>query len=296
MNIHAHRLWLDCNDEWVERLTGFLSLEAGSGWQEEVLPENSTRFVLYFDKEAHLAEFADKARAFCPGLRMESEFVELPDPHSAWKEFFTPIVCGASFVVLPPWLADGDFTRRHKIIIEPGSAFGTGHHASTRLCLETLDRLAAADELPKGGSFLDLGCGTGILGLAAAMLGLKGMGADIDHIAIDNAKANAERNKIADLPFLIGGVETCPPASCDLILANILAGPLCEIARDVTARLKPGGVLILSGILKNQAQRVGESYKAAGLEWIASSGEGEWCALTLRARAIESAQITAFQA
>lgn len=271
-----HRLSIDAPTPLCDSVTGLLALEAPSGWQEEPL-EGGTRFMVFFETSAHLAALAEKLRAI-PEIRLAAEEVETADPLEAWKDFFTPVVCGKNFVILPPWLAEEDFGHVHKLLIEPKSAFGTGHHATTRLCLSTLDRLYDEGRL-SGGKFLDLGCGTGILAFGCAKLGMRGKGVDIDPIAIENANENRELNGISQVEFQTGGADLLGKAENSLILANILAEPLLEMAEAIAAALVPGGMAILSGLLKKQAPNVGQAFARAGLVWDSSASEGEWVAL-----------------
>lgn len=281
----THRLRIDAPDGLVDQITGILALEAGSGWQEQTLDEG-IRFLIYFEKPERLEELAEKIRPLCP---IAIDAIEIGDPLEDWKEFFTPVACGANFVVIPPWLAREDFPQKNKIIIEPKSAFGTGHHATTRLCLEELDRLLESGLADKNTRFLDLGCGSGVLGLACALSGMGGLGVDIDPVAIDNALENRALNK-ARLDLRVGGEDALEPEKFDLILANILAAPLIEMAPAIASALTAGGSLILSGILRKQAEAVAASFLQAKLAWRACAREGEWVALHLEKPALDTPQ------
>lgn len=273
-------LRLDSPEDCCDRLTALLALDAPYGWQEEPLVRG-TRFTLYSESRDLLMALAARSREACPDCGAEIVETEIPDPLEAWKEFFTPVVCGSRFVILPPWLARETFPQPCRIIIEPKSAFGTGHHASTRLCLTALDFLLDRGECGPGDTFLDLGCGAGTLGLGCAMAGMKGRGLDIDPVAIENALENRVLNKVSDLDLECAGSESLTPGEYNLILANILAGPLIEMAEDVARALAPGGRLILSGILKTQAWKTAGAYEKAGLHWLYSAADGEWAVLML---------------
>ena len=185
--------------------------------------------------------------------------------------------------VLPSWLKDEQWEAQ-PILIEPKMAFGTGHHQTTALCLGALDRLATEGVLGAGKSFLDLGTGSGILGIAAAKLGLCGLGYDIDPVAIDNARENAALNQVeAQLELGVGSIDAIPQEPrFDCILANILANPLIDMAEEICLRLARPGVLILSGILAEQADRVVAAYAALGLDNPEISLSGEWALLVFR--------------
>lgn len=272
----THRLGIDAPAHLADQVTGILALMANSGWQEQTL-DDGTRFLVFFEKPERLEELAEKIGSLCPVSR---DVIEIGDPLEDWKEFFTPVPCGADFVILPPWLSESEFSQRRKIVIEPKSAFGTGHHATTRLCLGELDRLLRSGLAGKTTRFLDLGCGSGVLGIACALSGMRGMGVDIDPAAIDNAMENRALNHV-ELDLRVAGEDALEPGRFDLILANILAAPLMEMAAAIAKALTPGGQLILSGILRKQAEVVAGAFLQAGLQWRACAREKEWVALHL---------------
>lgn len=268
--------------EDVELLPAFLSVHAQQGWEEVALSTGGLRCVLHSPLKEFCDELEAAARAFLPRVSVERETIEEADWVEAWKEFFTPVPCGKRFMVLAPWMqAEREAPGRTPIVIDPGTAFGTGHHESTALCLTALSDLADAGALSLDRSFLDLGTGSGILGIGAAKLGLRGEGLDIDPVAVDNALKNREINTVAAEAFPIarGGVEAAG-GPYGLVLANILAGPLCDMAPQI-ARL--GGdkpfVLVLSGILTVQADNVVAAYRAQGLAEPVRRTKGEWTAL-----------------
>ncbi|HEV2110560.1 MAG TPA: 50S ribosomal protein L11 methyltransferase, partial [Gammaproteobacteria bacterium] len=141
------------------------------------------------------------------------------------------------------------------LLLDPGLAFGTGTHATTALCLEWLDGAALA-----GAAVIDYGCGSGILSIAAARLGAKYvLAVDHDPQALTATRDNAERNGVAPL-IRASPPEALPDNHADLLLANILAGPLVNLAPLFARRLKPGGRLVLSGILGSQEQELRQAY------------------------------------
>jgi ribosomal protein L11 methyltransferase len=182
--------------------------------------------------------------------------------------------------VLPPWREkDTPLDGRLPIVIEPRSAFGTGHHESTALCLEALSELHQAGRVAAGMSFLDLGTGSGILGIACCRLGLSGIGLDTDPLAIENARENRERNKCPEFDLAVGSMEHAAGLHFDVTLANILAGPLQELAPEMKRVVKEPGCLVLSGILTGQADAVETSYRRAGFGAARRRRSGEWTAL-----------------
>lgn len=268
------RLDLSAPNEAYDLLAGLFALEATGGW-EEIASANGTTFRAHAENRDFLENLRAEAEKLAPETQGRLKKVENPDWREAWKDFFTPIVCGNAFVVLPPWLADFSWPGRHKIVIEPASAFGTGHHATTRLCLAALDRVLASKSAPT--DFLDLGCGSGVLGLAACASDLNGLGLDIDPLAIENAEKNRELNGAKNLILLWGDIRVVNGRTFDLVMANILANPLIEFAPEIRGALREGGKLILSGVLAGQTEKVAEAYRALGQPEILA--EDEWRAL-----------------
>jgi ribosomal protein L11 methyltransferase len=196
-----------------------------------------------------------------------------------WKQYFRATRVGRTFLVRPSWdlkpAGEGD----RIIDIDPGRAFGTGGHASTRLviglCEEIADRRVAR--------FLDLGCGSGILSMVAAQLwpAARGLAVDIDPEAVATTLENLERNRIATVDTRVGVLGDVSEVG-DLVLANIEAGVLTPLAVDFPARVAPGGTVVLSGLLAEQAEAVTAAFVAAGFVLESRRDEDEWTALSLR--------------
>ena len=184
-----------------------------------------------------------------------TETIKDQDWERAWMDDFHPMQFGENLWIYPSWneIPDNDSV---KIILDPGLAFGSGTHPTTALCLEWLDA-----NPPKGLSVIDYGCGSGILAIAAAKLGAeKILATDIDKQALIATKDNMEKNHIAeDL------IETCFPDTLakepvDLLIANILSGPLVELAEIFSQLTKANGAIVLSGILEEQTNDIKEAY------------------------------------
>lgn len=283
MNKELHRLEVTVPEEDYDLLSGLLTLEVAFGWEEESLPGGETRFRIHCEEEDFLQGLLARIRESLPAAVCVCAPIENRDWLGAWREFFTPVPCGERFVVLPPWLAGSaqqDFPGRTPILIEPKSAFGTGHHATTALCLRVISDLLDAGRLRAGQSFLDLGTGTGVLGIGCCAFGLHGDGLDIDPLAVSNALENRALNGVDPAAFSVAqGSIDAVTAQYDVVLANILARPLSEMAPDIVRACRPGGCLVLSGLLDIQADGVERAYRDCGLAAPARRLDGEWCAL-----------------
>ena len=266
-------------EDIYDLVSGILTLRVSSGWEEQSLPGGETRFVIHAPDALFIRGLAKELQTLHPSLGIKVSSVEDKDWQQAWREYFTPVPCGA-FLVLPPWREkDTPLDGLLPIVIEPRSAFGTGHHASTVLCLEAITELYQAGRIVAGMSFLDLGTGSGILGIGCCRLGLSGIGLDTDPLAIENALENRERNKCPAFDLAAGSMERVAGRHFDVVLANILAGPLQEFAPDMKRVLKDGGCLVLSGILAIQAEAVEASYRRAGFGPARHKRSAEWTAL-----------------
>ena len=172
------------------------------------------------------------------------------------------------------------------LLIEAAMAFGTGHHGTTLGCLRAYDRLL--DDGQTFNNVLDLGCGTAVLAMSAARMGAANvLASDIDPVAVEVAVANVKANGLVGRVDCVESIGFDAPvvragAPFDLIFANILKGPLIELAPDMAAHLTAGGMAILSGLLVEQADDILEVYRAQGLALEAREDLGEWSALTLR--------------
>ncbi len=253
---------------------------APQGW-EETESDGRTTFCFHLQDHPLADELAQRISRRWPEAAPRVSETESCDWASAWKEFFTPINCGERFEIVPPWLEDQADASRTTIVIEPRMAFGTGHHPTTALCLEAMADLLRTGQIAAGQRFLDLGTGSGILGVGLVKLGLFGLGLDIDPQAVACAAANLEANQAAEaMELTVGGPECLAPgARFDVITANILSGPLISMAPRLTTHLASHGRLILSGILAEQGPDVRRAYREAGLDEPVHLEQGEWRAL-----------------
>lgn len=219
-----------------------------------------SRVIALFDKEIDLAVALSEA-ASAVGLETVPDFSIEEIAEQNWVQLtqsqFEPIRIDERLWIVPSW-HDAPNKDAINIEMDPGMAFGTGSHPTTALCLRWL-----LDAVKPGDSVLDYGCGSGILGIAAAKLGAGSvLGVDIDENAVVASKANAVRNNIT-AEWLSSAQQLA--GQYDLVVANILTNPLCMLAPGIASHVAPGGRLALSGVLAPQAEQVIEAYAP----WIA---------------------------
>jgi ribosomal protein L11 methyltransferase len=188
----------------------------------------------------------------------QAEVIADQDWERSWMDGFQPMQFGQRLWIVPSW-HDAPAPDAVNLLLDPGLAFGTGTHPTTALCLEWLD----GQDL-KNSSVIDFGCGSGILAIAALLLGApRAVGTDIDTQALEASRDNAGRNGIAAERFPVYLPADMPQEQADVVVANILAGPLVSLAPQITSLVKPGGRLALSGILSEQAEEVRAAYNEA---------------------------------
>ena len=250
---------------------------------EELSKKDRTKAVVHVyvspeDSPAEAVAFLSE-RYRAAGIRHEIETAPCvqEDWINNWKRYFHPIPVGEKLLIRPAW-EDCDPQGRTVLDLEPGIAFGTGTHETTRMCLELLEQCVAP-----GCAVLDVGCGSGILSVAALLLGAKrAVGVDIDPLAVKTAEQNARRNRVEDrFTGICGSLTERVSGTFDVVAANIVADVILELLRDIGNYLAPGAVLLLSGII---AQR--ENDVLAGLaKDFAVAGRLEekgWVALAVR--------------
>lgn len=207
-----------------------------------------------------------------------SEVIEDQDWERSWMDNFQPMRFGQRLWIVPSWHAAPE-PEAVNLLLDPGLAFGTGTHPTTALCLEWLD----GQDL-NGCDLLDFGCGSGILAIAALLLGAKqAVGTDIDVQALEASRDNAGRNNIAPERFELYLPEDMPPQQADVLVANILAGPLVALAPQLATLVKTGGRLALSGILAEQGEEVAAAY-ADTFELDPIANRDGWVRITGRRR------------
>lgn len=296
--------WLEvsviCNGEIGEAVAEVMARFAENGVVIESITE--------FDQKAYEQVETDKVRVLCylnndenveqkslqlqeslwhlsqisPIAAPQLQTIQDEDWMASWKNNYKPIKVGKNWLILPAWIEPDPSETRQIIRIDPAMAFGTGTHPSTQLCL-----LAIEDYLKVGQDVIDLGCGSGILAIAALKLGASyALAVDTDDLAVEATKKNAIINKIhtnlashrGSLDDILHGDYVIRQAP--LVLANILAPVLIQLLKEGLARtISPGGKLVMAGILETQAESVIQASKTAGLNLVNQYQQDDWVAL-----------------
>lgn len=236
------------------------------------------------DAAARVADALGHLQAF--GLRQIGELrtrtVQAADWADAWRAFFPVMRIGRRLVVRPTWRDHIARSDDVVLALDPGMAFGTGLHPTTRLCLAALERVADQGRVA-GARVLDVGCGSGILSIAALKLGgATVLGVDTDPIAVEATVANAARNDLDRRLEARQGSLPTGEAPFDVVLANLVAGVLIPLASSLHAELVPGGTLVASGIFIDREAEVTAAFEAAGLRVTERTADGDWVAIELR--------------
>ncbi|MDD2900053.1 MAG: 50S ribosomal protein L11 methyltransferase [Desulfuromonadaceae bacterium] len=291
----------DVPEEYSEVVADFLTQLTGIGVCVDNLNvdafsiteiQDSVRVVIkgYLPEDVDPGPQTEKLEAFIAELAHQNpaayfnkpvlSTVATEDWSSSWKVHFKPLRVGTRLLIVPTWEDVIELPGDLVIRIDPGMAFGTGGHETTRLCLELLESVMADKSLTAVPSLLDLGTGSGILAMAANLLGAgRILALDIDPDAIVVARDNIALNNMAGR--IECGTEPLESLSesFDVILANILAEELVRLAPSLTARMTLGGSLILSGILSEKEQLVFSGFSTQSLKYIRTIRAGEWVAM-----------------
>lgn len=204
--------------------------------------------------------------------KVEHEKMYEEDWANTWKQYYKPSKVGEKIVVKPIWeeyeAKDGELV----VDLDPGMAFGTGTHETTRMCIQALERYVKEES-----TVFDVGCGSGILAIAAAKLGAKlAVGVDLDPVAVESSIENVGYNNLNNIEILHGNLVEVIDGKADIVVANILAEIICILTDDVKRVLKDGGTFITSGIIHDRVDMVCEKLEATGFEVIEKNRDGEW--------------------
>lgn len=204
------------------------------------------------------------------------------DWENNWKKYFKPMPVGERLLIRPIWEQEYDAGDRAVLHLEPGLAFGSGTHDTTRLCLESLEKYAH-----EGKSILDVGCGSGILSIAGLLLGAdSAVGVDIDALAVKTAQENGRTNSFDEPKFTVlkGSLTDKVTGKFDIIVANIVADIIIVLCRDVKKYLNDGGVFITSGIIEPREQDVLAAFAENGIEVVERHESGGWLCFEARVK------------
>ncbi len=251
---------------------------------EELLQKDRRHAIIHIyispeDNPAEAVSFLEERLRAC-GIEYAIDQTDcaVDDWLNNWKKYFKPIPVGEKLLIRPIWEDDFHSQGRAVLNLEPGLAFGTGTHETTRLCLELIEKYLSPDS-----DMLDMGCGSGILSVAGLLLGAKSaVGVDIDPLAVKTAAENAQLNGVAErFTGICGNLAEKVSGNFQLIAANIVADVVIELTKDVPRFLAPGGVYIISGIIDTREDDV-----LAALEGqytiIERKEERGWVAMALR--------------
>ncbi len=270
----------------VDALEGLLHAEGASGLELRDgtgplmpgvrAPEAGQAIVVaWFEGEDGAGAAKGAVEAQFTGARCSVEAAPEEDWSQSWKQHVRAVHVGRLWVG-PPWLSDSAPKEAEKLVIEPKMAFGTGDHPTTSLCLEAVDAYLAAHP---GASVLDVGTGTGVLAIAAKRLGAsRVVGTDNDEVAVELAQENAELNGTPGVE-LSSAELTAVEGTFDLVVANILANTLVELAPLIEPKVKDR--LVLAGVLVPQREQVEAAYLARGLRSAGVKIVGEWIRIDL---------------
>ena len=267
------RTFWDYMDDDLTQETGDVLVKC---FLPEDIAEESVRSI-----RADLEALRGRSAGFAELGSLEStcRTIDGDDWIDVWKKHFRPIHIGGRVVVCPEWIAYEAKAGEAIVKLDSNMAFGTGEHETTSMCLELLQ-----EYMRKGDTMIDVGCGSGILGIAGVKLGAEfAYLTDIDYVAVKSASHNAALNGVqdkvrVDLSDLLENADV----RGEIMTANITADILCRLADSIPKHLKEGGTLILSGIIEPKLAQVIQTYEGLGMKKICQKRKGEWFALAFR--------------
>lgn len=254
--------------------------------EEELLKKDKTKAIIhvYVNPHENPLEAVSFIRERLEAQGIENEIkisdCKTEDWVNNWKQYFHPMPIGKKLLIKPTWESCEEYENRKILHIEPGLAFGTGSHPTTRLCLETLENYVGEKS-----TVLDIGCGSGILSIACLLLGAKSaVGVDIDSLAVKTAKENGAENGFKEPRFCVfqGNLSDCVSGKYNLIVANIVADIIMEFNKEVGSLLTDDGVYITGGIIDTREDEVLYSFAQNGFEVIERKEEKGWLVFACR--------------
>lgn len=275
-----------------EAVSNFLIEQGSPGVVQERVQRPSIRkrerIIAYFPNDRTWEGRRRKIRAYFlslgklhgSSLNFRSHIIQQKKWAEAWKSNFKLLHITPRLVIKPPWKKYPGGKGEVVIEIDPGMAFGTGTHPSTQMCLHALEKMITS--FPRRPSVLDVGTGSGILAIAARILGAKRvLGIDTDSLAVASARKNSAKNKVAGgLDFRLGSLDGMRRVF-DIVVANLLPQELLNLAPSLSRRISPKGVLILSGFLRGQKKEMASAFAEQGWEFLQSRESKGWVCFVL---------------
>lgn len=248
---------------------------------EELLQKNRDEAIIHLylpsneNARESLSFLKERFEAVHIPFQADTDTVDPKDFENNWKKYFKSTEIGRRLCICPSWEQYNNKENRKVLKIDPGAAFGTGTHATTAMCLALLDQFITPNQ-----TVLDIGCGSGILSIAAVLLGAeRATGIDIDPVAVKVARENAALNGLSEkTEFLVGNLNEKITSRYSVVCANIVADVIMDLAPDVPGLLAPGGRFLCSGIIDSRAEEVRAALLRAGLQITNTVTESNWVA------------------
>jgi ribosomal protein L11 methyltransferase len=281
------KLTLRVSEEAKSLVSDFLlGLEDATGTAEDIIEGEGFEVSAYFPKKTDLSPTIRSLRDYLnfleenlPGFRAGNIKIEEIDLSSwvLWKQELKTVRAGKRVVIRPPWEEYSPKEDEVVIEINPSMAFGTGHHETTRLCIQAMEEIFENVNVK---NVLDVGCGSGILSIAAVRLGVDGAtGLDIDPVAVEEAKKNSEKNSVSHKIKLVCGYLETVKEKFDLIVANISVETILLMKDELKLRLNSGGKLLVSGIPNSRRDEAVSGLEKGGFILERELREGDWVAI-----------------
>ncbi|MGD0168595.1 MAG: 50S ribosomal protein L11 methyltransferase [Smithella sp.] len=302
------KIEISAPQELMDALGNFLTETGAQGvFQESLAPQNTAAdfpepsiegtLKVYFPQDNRsekriitLQKYIDSLDEIFPDFEKPSFTTEIicdPDWGEQWKKYFMPIRVSNNIIVKPTWERYTPSSRDIVIEIDPGMAFGTGQHASTRMCIEAIEDIIMNDRSIKEWKVMDVGCGTGILGITAAKMGAQDViCVDTDKKAVEIAIENAAINNVKTSMRILNKNAASIDKQRNLIIANLTSNLLLTLRPHLVQLLLPEGYMIISGIIEQDAKNVGEQFSADPMTLHKMITEKEWVCYVLRKKSI----------